>query len=114
MAIYLNTAATLENYKELIKSKYFIDKSRIIEKLNSCISTTDKYICITKPRRFGKSSIINMLGAYYTKGHNSKDIFDKLNISKSDSYLENLNKYNVIKLSFNEIPDNKKTYDDYI
>ena len=114
MAIYLNTDAALENYKELIKSKYFIDKSKIIEKLNSCISTIDKYICITKPRRFGKSSIINMLGAYYTKGHNSKDIFDKLNISKSDSYLENLNKYNVIKLSFNEIPDNKKTYDDYI
>ncbi|NLK23886.1 MAG: AAA family ATPase, partial [Clostridiales bacterium] len=86
MAIYLNTDAALENYKELIKSKYFIDKSKIIEKLNSCISTIDKYICITKPRRFGKSSIINMLGAYYTKGHNSKDIFDKLNISKSDSY----------------------------
>ena len=69
MAIYLNTDAALENYKKLIKSAYFIDKSMIL---------------------------------------------DKLNISKSDSYLENLNKYNVIKLSFNEIPDNKKTYDDYI
>ena len=114
MAIYLNTDAALENYKKLIKSAYFIDKSMILDKLNKLINTSDCYVCITKPRRFGKSSIINMLGAYYTKGHNSKDIFDKLNISKSDSYLENLNKYNVIKLSFNEIPDNKKTYDDYI
>ena len=114
MAIYLNTDAALENYKKLIKSAYFIDKSMILDKLNKLIDTSDCYVCITKPRRFGKSSIINMLGAYYTKGHNSKDIFDKLNISKSDSYLENLNKYNVIKLSFNEIPDNKKTYDDYI
>ena len=114
MAIYLNTNTALKNYKKLINSQYFIDKSMIIDKLNKLIDTSDCYVCITKPRRFGKSSIINMLGAYYTKGHNSKDIFDKLNISKSDSYLENLNKYNVIKLSFNEIPDNKKTYDDYI
>ena len=114
MAIYLNTDVALENYKKLIKSEYFIDKSMILDKLNKLINTSDCYVCITKPRRFGKSSIINMLGGYYKKGHNSKDIFDKLNISKSDSYLENLNKYNVIKLSFNEIPDNKKTYDDYI
>ncbi|MDD5795072.1 MAG: AAA family ATPase [Clostridiales bacterium] len=114
MAIYLNTDAALENYKKLRKSTYFIDKSMILDKLNKLIDTSDCYVCITKPRRFGKSSIINMLGAYYTKGYNSKDIFDKLNISKSDSYLENLNKYNVIKLSFNEIPENKKTYDDYI
>ena len=114
MAIYLNTDAALENYKELRKSKYFIDKSKIIEKLNSCISTIDKYICITKPRRFGKSSIINMLGAYYTKGHNSKDIFDKLNISKSDSYLENLNKYNVVNIPFNKMPEKCNNYNDYI
>ena len=104
MTIYLNTNAACENYKELISSKYFIDKSNIIEKLNEFISTSNKYICITKPRRFGKSSVINMIGAYYAKGYDTKDIFDKLNISKCDIYVENLNKYNVIKISFNEIP----------
>ena len=114
MAIYLNTDAALENYKKLIKSKYFIDKSRMIDKLNGLIDTSECYVCITKPRRFGKSSVINMLGAYYTKGYDSKYIFDKLNISKSQSYLENLNKHNVIKLSFNEIPEEMKNYEDYI
>ncbi|MFQ9502608.1 MAG: AAA family ATPase, partial [Clostridia bacterium] len=78
MAIYLNTDTALENYKKLIKSKYFVDKSLIIGKLNNLLGTSECYVCITKPRRFGKSSIINMLGAYYTKGYNSKDIFDKL------------------------------------
>ena len=65
MSIYLNTDEALENYKELTSGSSFIDKSMIIQKLNNCINTPDKYICITKPRRFGKSSIINMLGAYY-------------------------------------------------
>ena len=114
MAIYLNTDAALENYKKLIKSAYFIDKSMILDKLNKLINTSDCYVCITKPRRFGKSSIINMLGAYYTKGHNSKDIFDKLNISKSDSYLENLNKYNVVNIPFNKMPEKCNNYNDYI
>ena len=66
MAIYLNTDTALENYKKLIKSKYFVDKSLIIDKLNNLLGTSECYVCITKPRRFGKSSIINMLGAYYT------------------------------------------------
>ena len=65
MAIYLNTDTALENYKKLIKSKYFVDKSLIIGKLNNLLDTSECYVCITKPRRFGKSSIINMLGAYY-------------------------------------------------
>ena len=114
MAIYLNTDTALENYKKLIKSKYFVDKSLIIGKLNNLLGTSECYVCITKPRRFGKSSIINMLGAYYTKGYNSKDIFDKLNISKEKSYLENLNKYNVINISFSDIPSDGLTYSNYI
>ena len=114
MAIYLNTDTALENYKKLIKSKYFVDKSLIIGKLNNLLGTSECYVCITKPRRFGKSSIINMLGAYYTKGYNSKDIFDKLNISKEKSYLENLNKYNVINISFSDIPSDELVYSNYI
>ena len=42
----------LENYKELCRKKYMVDKSLIIEKLNDLIGISDKYICITRPRRF--------------------------------------------------------------
>ncbi|MDY4079096.1 MAG: AAA family ATPase [Clostridium sp.] len=114
MTIYLNTNIALENYKELIRSKYFVDKSQIIDKFNDLIGTSECHVCITKPRRFGKTSIINMLGAYYTKGYNSKDIFDKLNISKSKSYMENLNKHNVINISLSNLPDKMNSYNDYI
>ena len=114
MSIYLNTSVPLRNFMNLQNSKYYVDKSNIIDKLNEIINTENCYVCITKPRRFGKSSIINMLGAYYTKDLDSKEIFDKLEISKSSAYKENLNKYNVINISFNKIPDNMKCYDDYI
>ena len=114
MTVYLNTNKPLENFKSLYRSKYFVDKSLIIERLNEVIGTSDKYICVTRPRRFGKSSVADMVGAYYSKGVDSKDIFDELNISKCNGYVENLNKYNVINISFNEIPDNMNSYEDYI
>ena len=63
MTIYLNTDKPLENYKNLYRSKYFVDKSLIIEKLSEVINTSDKYICVTRPRRFGKSSVDDMIGA---------------------------------------------------
>lgn len=114
MAIYLNTTRPFENFKELFSEEYFVDKSEIISFINKKISTKSKYLCITRPRRFGKSSVADMLGAYYGKAVDSKEIFDKLKVSKSDSYEENLNKYNVISISFNEICDDMRTYKDYI
>jgi uncharacterized protein YnzC (UPF0291/DUF896 family) len=112
--MYLNTNRSLKNYKDLYNSKYFVDKSLFIESLNEVITTSDKYICVTRPRRFGKSSVVDMLGAYYSKEINSKEIFDTLNISKTKNYNKNLNKYNVVSITFNEIPDNMKSYEDYI
>jgi hypothetical protein len=114
MAIYLNTNKPLENYKNLFRSKYFVDKSLFIEKLSEVIETSDKYICVTRPRRFGKSSVADMVGAYYSKAVDSKEIFDTLNICEVSNYEEHLNKYNVINISFNTIAEIGNAYDDYI
>ena len=114
MSIYLNTNKPFENYRRLLNTDYFVDKSNMIEKTNKFINTANSYICITRPRRFGKSSVADMLGAYYSKAVDSKEIFDTLNISKIDNYKEHLNKYNVINISFNAISEIGNTYDDYI
>ena len=114
MGLYLNSDRSLKNYEELYRSDYFVDKSLIIERLNKLIGKRSKYLCITRPRRFGKTSVADMVAAYYSKAVDSKDIFDNLNISKVNSYEENLNKYNVINISFNKMPDSGKTYDNYI
>ncbi len=112
--IYLNTKSCFDNFNELLNNKYFVDKSSIIELLNERIGTNQKYICITRPRRFGKSSIINMIGSYYSKYNDSKEIFDKLNISNCNTYEKHINKYNIIKIDFSEIPDESCSYEDYI
>lgn len=114
MAIYLNTTNSFENYRELVNEEYFVDKSFIITLLNKKISTKNKYICVTRPRRFGKSSVAHMLGAYYSKATDSRELFDGLNISKYDDYEDYLNKYNVISINFNRIPDKNKSYEGYI
>ena len=114
MNIYLNTNTPLENFKILTRSKFFIDKSMILKILNTKLETFNKYICITKPRRFGKTSIADMLGAYYSKAFDSKELFDKLNISKDESYEENINKYNVINISFNQTTITTNSYEKYI
>lgn len=52
---------------------------------------------------FKETYIVDMLGVYYSKAVDSKDIFNTLKISRLNGYKENLNKYNVINISFNKI-----------
>lgn len=95
MSYFLNFDNELFNqYK---RSRIFVDKSMIINITNKSLNKESfKYMCVTRPRRFGKTMALSMLNAYYSKGCDSKEIFDKLNISKDGSYLNHLNKYNVI------------------
>jgi len=86
-----------ELYKGLLEEKYFVDKSNIINDFNKLINkNSEKYVCITKPRRFGKTSIAAMLVTYYSKNIDSKEIFDKLKVSKGKSS-DNKEKKNEIK-----------------
>lgn len=65
---YLNTSAPYIQFQKAINSEFYVDKSRMIEKISARIMTGNQYICVTRPRRFGKTINANMLGAYYTKG----------------------------------------------
>ena len=114
MAICLNTKSTYNLFQMLVNDTFFVDKSAIIEKLSARINTPNRYICITKPRRFGKTSVLNMLGAYYCKAYDSKVLFDGLKIAKTAAYAAHLNQYNVIHLSMNSLPDNGNAYEDYM
>ncbi|MDE7415618.1 MAG: ATP-binding protein [Lachnospiraceae bacterium] len=114
MAVCLNTKSALILYIELVNSPYFIDKSALIENLNKRIRTNMKYVCITKPRRFGKTSVLNMLEAYYCKAYDTAALFDGLNISSSETYAVHLNQYNVIHLCLNRLSDKGSAYEDYI
>lgn len=84
-----------------LKSEIYIDKSLLILETNKLLGTNGNFLCVSRPRRFGKSMASNMLAAYYSKGCDSKDIFSKLKISKVENWQENLNRFNVIQMDLN-------------
>ena len=63
---YLNVNTVLKYFTEA-RTEIYIDKSLLIQIVNTKINTKSKYICITRPRRFGKTINANMLATYYTK-----------------------------------------------
>lgn len=86
------------NFQNILLSEY-IDKSSLISYTNkSLYSPSTKFLCVSRPRRFGKSYTANMLAAYYSKGCDLHDLFSKLEISKEESYEKYINKFNVITL----------------
>ncbi len=84
------------SFMEAVNSEIYVDKSGLIDCTNRLICTKQKYICNSRPRRFGKSTTADMLSAYYSKGSNSKDIFSSLTIASSPNFEKHLNKYDVI------------------
>ena len=95
MGTYLNPGNN--GFAEILDSGY-IDKTGMIDIINTRINTLNKLICVSRPRRFGKSIAAQMLCAYYDHTCKSESLFDDKEISKSDSYKDYLNKYNVIYL----------------
>ncbi len=73
MGIYLNPQN--DGFKEAIRSKIYVDKTGLIACTNELIHTAQKYICVSRPRRFGKSTALNMLAAYYSLGCTSGELF---------------------------------------
>lgn len=129
MGIYLNGTNAYGLFQEEFSLTYFVDKSDIIKELvpilelkhNASVKTgTDrgknpKYVCITRPRRFGKTVIANMIASFFEKGIDSKEEFDTLKVSEYEWYQTHLNQHNVIHIVFNELPDEKSTsYSQYI
>ncbi|MBQ9275318.1 MAG: AAA family ATPase, partial [Succinivibrio sp.] len=94
MAIYLDP--DLRAFERRLKSGRLVDKSAILHELNNCVNDEDrKYVCISRPRRFGKSVTAEMLCAYYGQ-KDSADLFAPLQIAQDESYRKHLNQYHVI------------------
>jgi len=78
------------------------------------VENGSNYICITRPRRFGKTVMANMIAAYFGKGADGHAVFDHLDIAKSGKYKQHLNQYDVIHISFNQLDSEPSTYNEYI
>ncbi len=106
MAFYLNCENDFSTY---VEDEIFVDKSSLITILNKRMNRpSSKFFCVTRPRRFGKTMTLSMLNAYYSKGCDSKDMFDKLDISKDPGYLTQLNNHNVIWIDMASVYSDSK------
>ena len=100
MGIYLNPGNS--SFQE-IRNDLYVDKSGLIALINRTINTPQKLICISRPRRFGKSYVAKMLCAYYDKTCDSARLFDDLLIAANPHYKKHLNQYNIIYLDMTNI-----------
>ena len=106
MGIYLNPG--FENFRRTLAAEIYVDKTMMIAETNQFIDRGRNYICVSRPRRFGKTITGNMLSAYYSKGCDSKELFAPYRIASTPDFEEKLNRYNVIQLDINGIYQNTR------
>ena len=112
MGNYLNPGNVL--FKMAVNSQIFVDKSMLIDVTNRYLNTLQRFICVSRPRRFGKSVAADMLAAYYDRNAESAALFDHLKISEQISYKRNLNQYDVIKLNMQEFLSGTRDIDEML
>ena len=100
MGIYLNPGN--KGFLESICSEIYVDKTGMIEYTNKYLNTKQKYICVSRPRRFGKSMALEMLSAYYSRKCDSRELFEGLKIGGDPKFWEHLNQYDVIYLNMQQ------------
>lgn len=99
MGIYLNPGN--ENFRQMINGDIYVDKTEMIRVTNRFIDKGNKYVCVSRPRRFGKTIAGNMLSSYYSRGCDSRELFASLKIAKDPDFETKLNQFHVIKIDMN-------------
>ena len=112
MGIFVNPGN--HAYKEAVNSRVYVDKSRLVSYMNQILNTNEKHVCVSRPRRFGKSMAADMLAAYYSKGCDSRELFDGLKAEKGDFFDIHLNQHNVIRLDIQRFLETEQNLDIFI
>ena len=109
MGTYLNPGDSL--FRKEVATDPYVDKTEMISCLNAVTITTDKCVCVTRPRGFGKTYAVDMVSAYYGRGDDSREVFGGLKLARTapakngcgplawDAYL---GKFDVIRLAMTE------------
>lgn len=128
MGIYLNSKTPFQLFCDEAADTYFVDKSSMLNGLIPLMESSEevliqneanwgkdyRYICITRPRRFGKTMMASMIASFFGKGRDSRAVFEKLAVGNCEKFETHINKHNVIYISFNEMPDECATFAQYI
>ena len=64
MGQFFNNKEPYDKFKTVMNGTYFVDKSEILEELILALQQEQRFFCITRPRRFGKTVMANMIAAF--------------------------------------------------
>ena len=112
MGIYLNPGD--DNFRMARRSRIYVDKSALIDYLNSVFQTEERFVCVSRPRRFGKSMAANMVTAYYDRTVQAEETFHGLQITQAASFSTHCNKYDVIHINMQDFLSRAKDMDDLL
>ena len=101
MGFYIN--AGNENLKMALNSEIFVDKSLVLAKFCRLLNSNQRFICVSRPRRFGKTTVRDLMVAYFSKGCDSYELFKNLKIASEPCFKEKLNKFNVVSIDLGAI-----------
>ncbi|MBQ9168208.1 MAG: AAA family ATPase [Oscillospiraceae bacterium] len=121
MGIYLNPGK--QSFTMAVNSEIFVDKTPMIRYLNTVINTQQRFVSVSRPRRFGKTMAANMVAAYYDCQANSRELFEGLKLSvcrpamvgkKMISWDTYLGKFDVLRLIMTDFTNNASNAQDMI
>ena len=97
MGMYLNPGSAA--FLEALNSEIYVDKTGLIAETNALIGTKQKYVCVSRPRRFGKTTALDMLAAYYDRTQDAREVFAGYEIAASESFETHRNRYDVLQIN---------------
>lgn len=118
MGTYLNPGKAA--FEEAVNSEIFIDKTEMISYLNTVVRTKQKYVSVSRPRRFGKTMAADMICAYYDREADSRSLFEKCKISKVNREEYSLNwdgylgQFDVLRLVMTEFMQDSDSINDML
>ncbi|MBQ9438534.1 MAG: AAA family ATPase, partial [Lachnospiraceae bacterium] len=79
---FLNSGTGYALFEYEAQKDSYVDKSLLIDAVFQYARRTNKYICVTRPRRFGKSTAANMIAAFFDEStkEESRELFEELAI----------------------------------
>ena len=96
MGLYLNPGR--RQFEIALASEIYVDKTEMIAYLNSVINTNQRYVCVSRPRRFGKSMAADMAGAYYDRDADSRAMFTGTKLGRLEGWDSFLGRFDVLRL----------------
>lgn len=112
MGIYLNPGK--DGFLYSVRSEIYVDKTNLIRETNKRFGTEQRFLCVSRPRRFGKSMAAKMLSAYYEQGEDARELFLPYTIAKEESFEQHINRYPVLVLNIVEFYKKNKPVEEMI